>query len=59
MAFFLLEMYNDKGKVIEKRHVNMDGVHTVEKAIKHKRAQKMRKDASNQGFAFRCRREDD
>lgn len=58
MPFFLLEMYDDKGKVIEKRHINMDGVNTVEKALKHVRAMKMKREAMVRGFAFRCKRED-
>lgn len=59
MAFFRLEVYDTEGKVIEKVHINMGPTGSVQKALKHPRVIKIKRDAMNKGFAFRCKLEED
>lgn len=59
MAFFRLEMFDTKGKTTEVRHIDMPGISTVAKALKHEKAVLMKKRAMLEGVAFRCKREDD
>lgn len=59
MSFFRLEMFDEKGKVQELRHVNLSGVHTVEKALQSAVVGKLKREARLRGFGFRVKREDD
>jgi hypothetical protein len=56
--FFKCEIFNDKGKIIEERHVQVS-VGGVEDASKNEQIQKLKKKAMNMGFGFRVKREDD
>jgi len=56
--FFKCEIFNEKGKIIEERHVQVS-VGGVEDATKNEKVQALKKKAYQQGFGFRVKREDD
>jgi len=56
--FFKCEIFNDKGKIIEERHVQVSAG-GVEDATKNEQVQKLKKKAAQQGVGFRVKREDD
>ena len=56
--FFKCEIFNDKGKIIEERHVEIS-VGGVTDATKNEKVIALKKKAQQQGFGFRCKREDD
>ena len=58
MAFFRLELFNEKGKVVEMRHVQLS-CSTVMQALQSAVVNKVKKDARNRGYGFRVKREDD
>jgi hypothetical protein len=55
--FFKCEIFNEKGKIIEERHVEIS-VGGVTDATKNEKVQKLKKKAYQQGFGFRVKRED-
>jgi len=55
--FFKCEIFNEKGKIIEERHVEVS-VGGVTDATKNEKVQKLKKKAYQQGFGFRVKRED-
>lgn len=55
--FFKCEMFNDKGKIIEERHIEVK-VGDVSNAAKNEKVAAMKKKALQQGLAFRVKRED-
>lgn len=57
MSFFKCEIFNDKGKIIEERHIEVN-VGDVNDATKNEKVTKLKKKAQQQGFGFRVRRED-
>jgi hypothetical protein len=59
MSFFRLEIFNEKGRTIELRHINLPGVTTVEKALVSKYVNNIKRDARERGFGFRVKREDE
>lgn len=56
--FFRCEIFNDKGKIIEERHVQVS-VGGVEDATKNEKVQALKKKAMNMGFGFRVKRCDE
>ena len=56
--FFRLEIFDEKGKIIEVRHVEIS-VGTVQQALQSKVVNKVKKSARDRGFGFRVKREDD
>ena len=56
--FYLCEIFDKNGKIIEKRHISV-GVGGVEDATKNEKVQILKKKAQQQGFGFRVRREED
>lgn len=59
MAFFRLEIFNEKGKTIELRHIDLPGIRTVEKALQSAYVNRVKRDARERGYGFRVKREDD
>ena len=55
--YFKCEIFNDKGKIIEERHIEVN-VGDVNDATKNEKVAKLKKKAQQQGFGFRVRRED-
>lgn len=53
--FFKCEMFNEKGKIIEERHIEVK-VGTVDDATKNEQVAKLKKKARDQGFGFRVQR---
>lgn len=58
MAFFRLEIFDEKGKIMEVRHVQLS-CSTVMQALQSAVVNKVKKDARNRGFGFRVKREED
>jgi len=56
--YFKCELFNEKGKIVEERHVEVS-VGGVEDATKNDKVQKLKKKARDQGFGFRVKRMDD
>lgn len=59
MAFFRLELFDEKGKVVEMRHIQLSGCGSVQKALQSAVVNKLKKEARERGYGFRVRREDD
>lgn len=57
MSFFKCEIFNDKGKIIEEKHIEVN-VGDVNDATKNEKVAKLKKKTQQQGFGFRVRRED-
>ena len=55
--YFKCEIFNDKGKIIEERHIEVN-VGDVNDATKNEKVAKLKKKAQQQGLGFRVRRED-
>ncbi len=55
--YFKCEIFNDKGKIIEERHIEVN-VGDVNDATNNEKVAKLKKKAQQQGFGFRVRRED-
>lgn len=55
--FFKVEIFNDKGKIIEERHVEIS-VGGVTDATKNEKVIALKKKATQMGFGFRCRMEE-
>lgn len=55
--YFKCEIFNDKGKIIEERHIEVN-VGDVNDATKNEKVAKLKKKAQQQGFGFRVKRED-
>lgn len=58
MAFFRVEVLNDKGKTIELRHVDLPAL-TVQQALNSAVVNKIKKEARARGYGFRVKREDE
>lgn len=56
--YFRCEIFNDKGKIIEERYVQVS-VGGVEDATKNEKVQALKKKAYQQGFGFRVKRCDE
>jgi hypothetical protein len=56
-VYFKCEIFNDKGKIIEERHVEVS-VGTVDDATTNVKVQALKKKARDQGFGFRVQRMD-
>jgi len=56
--FFKCELFNKDGKIIEERHIQVSAG-GVEDATKNEKVQALKKKATQQGFGFRVKREDD
>ena len=55
--YFKCEIFNDNGKIIEERHIEVN-VGDVNDATKNEKVAKLKKKAQQQGLGFRVRRED-
>jgi len=55
--FFKCELFNEKGKIVESRHIEVS-VGGVEDATKNEKVLKLKKKARDQGFGFRVKKED-
>ena len=56
--YFKCELFTDKGKIVEERHVQVSAG-GVEDATKNEKVQALKKKAYQQGFGFRVQRMDD
>ena len=56
--YFKCEIFDNKGKIIEERHVQVSAG-GVEDATKNEKVQVLKKKAQQQGFGFRVKRMDD
>lgn len=56
--YFRCEIFDEKGRIIEQRHVQVP-VGGVEDATKNDKVQRLKKKATQQGFGFRVKREED
>lgn len=56
--YFRCQLFDDKGKIIEERHIEVS-VGDVSDAAKNEKVMALKKKATQQGFGFRVKREDD
>ena len=54
MVFYLCELFDKDGKIIEKKHIEVK-VGGVEDATKNEKVQALKKKATQQGLAFRVK----
>lgn len=57
MAYFRIEVMDEKGKIIELRHVDLLA-RTVEQALHSVVVNRIRREAKERGYGFRVKRED-
>lgn len=55
--YFKCELFDEKGKIIEERHIEVTAG-SVDDATKNEKVQALKKKARNQGFGFRVQRMD-
>ena len=58
MSFFRCEIFDEKGKIVELRHVQLS-VGSVNQALQSAVVNKLKKSARERGFGFRVKREDE
>jgi len=59
MSFFRLEMLNEKGTIVDSRHVNIPKCHTVDEALQDTITIRWKREAKERKLGFRVKREDD